>query len=159
MKSKRIILMAAFISAVLLIGSLPATAMGGYGSIVLNSEATQAFEKGFTDPNLVYYHSGSDVWPDAIIGLNKAYELDSSLWHKCATQSVAKNHVSGMQVAASTLRLPLHGFAVLDDMGTKIGVWYSPLNTPTFVRRVSEKAVDIHTPRYEYRLNTILNGN
>lgn len=152
-------IMIAVISAILALGTFPALAAGGYGSIVPNGEATQAFEKNQADPNLIYYHSGSDVWPDAIIGVNKAYTLDSTLWHKCATQTVLKNHIIGMRFGADVARRNLLGFSILDDMGMKIGVWYSMPNTPTFVRRESEKAIDIHTPYRQNTFTSILNSN
>ena len=158
MKNKRIILMAALMTALWHLGNVPVAA-AGYGSIVPSDAVTQAFAKSQADPGVIYYHSGSDVWPDAIIGVYKAYKLGNSLWHKCGTAAVLTNHISGMQAAASDLRISLQGFAILDDRGNEVGVWYSPLDTPTFVRKVSETAVDIHTPLYQGRLNSILNSN
>ncbi len=155
MKKTKYILMAAVISAMLSLGSFPAAA--GYGSFVPNSDVTQAFENYQADPDLNYYHSGSDSGPNAIIGVNKAYTLDNTRWKKCTSSAGLKNHVSATQSKAYRAKTSLYGFAIRDDMGMNIGVWYSPLDTPTFVRRVSEKAVDIHTPYARYNLSRTLN--
>lgn len=151
-------IMISVISAVLALGTFPALAAGGYGSIVPNGAVTQAFEKNQADPNLIYYHSGSSIWPDAIIGVNKAYTLDSTLWQKCVSEASLKNHITGMKFGADVARRNLQGYSILDDMGMKIGVWYSMPNTPTFVRRESEKAIDIHTPNRQNNLDYILNN-
>ncbi len=139
------------ISAVVALESIPALAVG-YGSIIPSSGVAQAFAKAQLDSDLIYYHDSADVAPNAIIGVKKAYTLDSTLWHKCVSQAGVKNHIANMQNVASQASVSLYGFDILDEAGKKIGVWYSPLNAPTFVRRVSEKAVDIHTP---YHQNTL----
>ena len=53
-----------------------------YGSLEASSEVTRAFDGYRMDMDLNYYFSGSATWPDAIIGVNKAYRLDSSLWRQ-----------------------------------------------------------------------------
>ncbi len=156
MRKAKYCFVAAAVSVMLAAGSLPARA-AVYGSIVPRGDVTRAFERNQEDPNLVYYHSGSGSGPDAIIGVDKAYTLDNDLWQKCTTEEMLKNHVSGMQSLASGKKIPLFGFAILDERGKKIGVWYSTLSSPTFVRRESDKAVDIHTPYDDHRLNTKFN--
>ena len=146
MKNAKIFLMATAISLMLSMGGSKALAwFEGYGSIVPNSDVAGAYESYRADPDLVYYFSGpSNEQPDAIIGINKAYTLDSSLWKKITiTPVVFKNLVSGMQSTASEASQFLHGFAILDDKGMPIGTWYSPLRAPTFVRMAGGKTVDI----------------
>ena len=53
-----------------------------YGSIVPDGNATDVFEKYQINPNYNYYISGSDVYPNAFIGLDKSYVLDTDLWKK-----------------------------------------------------------------------------
>ena len=132
----------------------------GYGSIVPSSEVAEAYESYRADPDLVYYFSGpSDERPDAIIGVNKAYILDSSLWKKITiTPVVFKNLVSGMQSVAAEASWLLHGFAILDDKGVPIGTWYSPLQTPIFVRMAGGITVDISAPDSEARLSAVVNS-
>jgi hypothetical protein len=152
MKKAEIILMATVISVMLFMaGSKAPAAFGDYGKIVPRSDVTQAFDSYRIDPNLNYYFSGSDVWPDAIIGVNKDYTLDSTFWKKIeATPGVLKNLVSGMKTRPDKASDP-DGYAVLDDKGKQIGVWYSYFGVMTYVKMESERTVDIRTPINPYR--------
>ena len=149
MKNARIFLMVTVVSVMLSMGGSQALALfEGYGSIVPRSDVTQAFEAYRSDPDLNYYFSGSDVWPDAIIGVNKAYTLDSTFWKKIeATPAVLKNLVSGMK----TRPKDPFGCAILDDKGRQIGVWYSYFGVMTYVKMERERTVDIGTPTNPYR--------
>ena len=160
MKNAKIFLMVSAISLMLFMGGSKAQAwLADYGSIVPSSDVTQTYESCQIDPDLVYYFCGSDERPDVIIGVNKNYTLDSTLWRKTMiTPVIFKNLVSGMQSLASETSTLLHGFTILDNMGVPIGTWYSPLQTPTFVRMAGEKIVDIQTPNSSGRLSTIVNS-
>ena len=118
-----------------------------YGTIVPNKEVTQAFEIYQIDPDLNYYISGPDMFPNAIMGLNKAYTLDNDLWKKIEmTPEVFRNLVGNMQTRASELSRFQHGFAILDDKGRQIGIWYSPLDAGAVIKIQDERTVIIHTP-------------
>jgi len=146
MKRTKYVLMVAVVSFMMSLVVSPALALfEGYGSLVASSEVTQAFDGYRLDSDLNYYFSGAESWPDAMIGLNKAYTLDSTLWRKVATTSESfKNLVSGMKSRPSTMTL--FGYAILDDKGKQIGVWYSMFGVRGYVKMVGEKTVDIETP-------------
>ncbi|MDD5724204.1 MAG: hypothetical protein PHY29_10780 [Syntrophales bacterium] len=99
-----------------------------YGRIIPDGDVTGAFEEYQSDPDLNYYISGSDVYPNAIMGLNKAYTLDSTLWKKVEmTPQTLRELVTNMQ-----MKVPIqHGFALFDNRGNRIGVWYSILSATT----------------------------
>jgi hypothetical protein len=121
-----------------------------YGGIVPNQDATTAFERYQVDPNLNYYYSGSDVYPNAVMGLNKAYTLDSDLWKKVEmTPQLFCEFIKNMQTKALTLGLNQYGFAIIDNKGNQIGIWYSLLSVRTVVQMKDNKTVIIHTPDIE----------
>lgn len=146
MKKTKCFLMVAMVSLMMSMGDSQVLALfENYGSMVPSSDVTQAFDGYRIDPDLNYYFSGADAWPDAIIGVNKAYTLDSTLWRKIvATPEVFKNLVSGMK--SRPLTSALHGYAILDDKGKQIGVWYSMFGVRGYVKMESERTVDIATP-------------
>jgi hypothetical protein len=118
-----------------------------YGSIVPDGYATQVFEKYQIEPNFNYYISGSDVYPNAFIGLDRAYILESTQWKKVEiTPAKFKELVQDMQFKASSINQPLHGFAMFDDKGRKIGIWYSLLSVRTTLKMKAEHRVIIYTP-------------
>jgi hypothetical protein len=129
-----------------------------YGSIQPSNAVTRAFDSRQVNPDLDYYVSGPDESPDVIIGVNRGYSLDSTLWKKVAVAPDAlKDMISSMQSEAAEESVVLHGFNILSNEGMAIGVWYSPLDNPTYVKMESDKMVDIPTPNEVGRLSTLAN--
>ena len=131
-----------------------------YGKITPDSNAAKAFETYQINPNYNYYISGSDVYPHAIIGLDKVYKLEPDLWKQVEmTPKKIRELVTDMQdkVRSLSVRLSLHGFAMIDDKGKQVGVWYSILRATTSLKMKDDHTVIIITPdidtylRYEDR--------
>ena len=118
-----------------------------WGKIVPDNEATAAFETYQINADFNYYISGSDVYPNAILGLNKAYTLDSTLWKKVElTPAKLQVMVVDMKSKARDIGQKQFGFVVLDEQGRKIGVWYSLLTATAPVRIKDDNTVIIYTP-------------
>ena len=93
-----------------------------------------------------YYSSGSDAYPNALLGLKKAYTLESDLWKQVENAETLKEMVSGMQKKTREMMLTLHGFRITDNEGREVGIWYSILDAmPRFVMK-GEKRILIYTP-------------
>jgi hypothetical protein len=117
---------------------------------------TNAFEKYHVNPNYNYYISGSDVYPDAIIGLDNALTLEPDLWKPVEmTPKKLCELVQDMQfkVKDLSLNLVLYGFAMFDDKGKQIGVWYSILEAKTSLSMKDDHTVIIITPDIDTYLN------
>lgn len=118
-----------------------------YGAIRPGAEATAVFEKGQAPSNYRYYVSGSDLYPNALIAVDRAYVLDSDLWkERRLTSAEMKVLVSDMQSKALEVGETLHGFDILGPGGEKIGLWYSILRARTYVKMEGENRVVIGTP-------------
>lgn len=119
---------------------------GNYGKIVPDLGVMHAFENYQVNPDLNYYTSGSDVYPNAIIGIDKLYSLNSTLWKKVEfTPQTLKILVEDMNARVSEINQTLHGFTILDTKGNVIGNWYSILSARTTVR-IEDHSVFIFTP-------------
>jgi hypothetical protein len=119
----------------------------GYGSINPDHNVTRSFAAFQTNPNFNYYYSGSDVCPNALIGLDKKFKLEPDLWKEMeTTPKDFKNKVYQMQTKALTYFQSQHGFVILDDRGRQIGVWYSMLAATTSVKMKDDQTVLIDTP-------------
>jgi len=120
--------------------------LGNYGTIVPDQSVMHAFENYQVNPDLNYYTSGSDVYPNAIIGIDKRYVLDSTLWKKVEfTPQTLKILVEDMNAKVSEINQTLHGFTILDVRGNVIGNWFSILSARTTVR-IEDHSVFIFTP-------------
>ena len=123
------------------------TLFKNYGRITPNATATKAFEAYQLDSRVNYYISGSDVYPNALMGLNKTYTLVSDLWKKIEpTPQEFQEIIRHMQTKALELGQYQHGFAILDDKGNQIGVWYSLLSVRTAIQMKGDGKVVIFTP-------------
>jgi hypothetical protein len=138
-----------------------------YGTIRPNKAVTQAFESFTVKPDHVYYFSGPDSHPTAIIAIDKRYTLVSKLWKKSiidpdkalypkdapyplGIKFTLRYYVEGMhQMADSHQYFSLTGFDILDDKGNDIGDWYSLLRATTVVRMLGENRVSIKPPRLD----------
>ena len=119
----------------------------GYGAINPDRSVTSAFETFQINPNYNYYYSGSDVYPNALIGLDKKYKIEPDLWKKMEpAPGDFKDMISRMQSKALSIGQFQHGFAILDDNGRPIGVWYSILSAVTTVKMTDDQTVLIYQP-------------
>src|SRR4030042_241063 len=106
-----------------------------YGRILPSEEMTAAFESHRLDPGLRYYISGSNLYPNALMGLRRDCRLDpETLWKEVEmTPTLMKEIVGFMQAKASEYRLSQYGFEISDDQGPRAGVWYSILSARPFI--------------------------
>ena len=146
LKSKKRVLSTMCILFILLSFGCAGLFNGNYGKIVPDGNVTHNFETYQVNPNLNYYTSGSDVYPNAIMGIDKRYSLNSTLWKKVEfTPQTLKTRVDDMNSKVSQINQSLHGFTILDTKGNDIGIWYSILSARTTVK-MEDHSVVIFTP-------------
>lgn len=117
----------------------------GYGTFVPDQNAPISLETFKIDPDMNYYFSGPYIRPDAIIGVNKAYRLDSTLWNKIiVTPELVQKFVPSLKSQPSAMTL--QSYAILDDKGKRIGVWYSSFGVKSYIKMEDERTVYIATP-------------
>jgi hypothetical protein len=143
----KMIICIAVCAALISCASGTAALKDNWGKIVPDDQVRNSFESYQISADLDYFISGSDVYPFAILGLNKAYALDSDLWKKIElTPAMLQELVLSMKSRAMNFGQNQFGFAVLDDRGKQIGVWYSILFAATSVQMKGENKVMIYTP-------------
>ena len=147
MKARRIVRFA-LIAAVSLISVACAGQLRNYGGINPDDAVTKAIESYTINPDLRYYISGSDVYPNALIGISRDYHLDpASLWKEVQmTPERMKEIVDMMKQKALELFTFQRGFVITDPKGKPIGVWYSIFEARTFVQVRDDGTVRIDTP-------------
>jgi hypothetical protein len=122
-----------------------------YGRILPSEEVDRDIEACVVRPEIRYYTSGSDLYPNAMIGLHRDYRLDrDTLWKEVTMTPVKLREVIGfMKAKAFEFRQFPHGFDLLDPEGKKIGFWYSIFTARTFLRFEEDGTVMILTPELE----------
>lgn len=120
---------------------------GNYGGIKPDQEITKTFDNFWINPDVIYYTSGPHTSPNALMGVYKTHSLDSDLWKKIEpTQQEFREIIKNMQEKALMFRQQQHGFAILDEKGKQIGVWYSILSAKTIIKSKGDGKVVIFTP-------------
>jgi hypothetical protein len=119
-----------------------------YGRFIASAEVTKELEGYQVNPDFRYYISGSDLYPNALMGLDRNYHLDpATLWKEVdMSPPQMKAIVDAMKSKVFTLFTTLHGFTLTDNNGRPIGIWYSILKARTFVRINDNGTVRIDTP-------------
>ena len=122
-----------------------------YGRILPSEEANRDLEGNVVHPEFRYYTSGSDLYPNALMGLHRDYRLDrETLWKEVAMTPVKLREIVGfMKAKAFEYSHFPYGFDLLDTGGKKIGFWYSILTARTYLRFEEDGTVMIQTPELE----------
>ncbi len=120
---------------------------GRYGKLRPSKDAAAAYESFSVDPGRHYYISGSDVCPNAVIGMVKSWTLKTDLWRRRELDAAGmKGLVQNMQRKAAESGRALHGFDILDNHGEIIGNGYSGLDVRVTVRIDGDRTAVISTP-------------
>jgi hypothetical protein len=118
-----------------------------YGSIRPNGKVTESFESYEVKPDLIYYFSGTETSPTAIIGVEKRWTLDSKLWTRIdVSPEKLKVLVQNMKTKVSPHDETLHGFDILDNRGTYLGEWFSIQGIHAVIKMGKDDKVAIHPP-------------
>ena len=102
--------------------------MSNYGRLESNPEITGVFKAYQILPEHTYYYRGTFSSPTVIAGINKSFDLNSTLWVKIDTRSQDfRTLIDRISLhGSSKARLP-SGFTILDHLGRNVGVWYSTM--------------------------------
>jgi hypothetical protein len=122
-----------------------------YGRFNPSDEVYQVFATYQVNKDFRYYISGPDLYPNALMGLNRSYQLDPrTLWREVQmTPEKMREIVGYMNSRALSHRQT--GFELLDNNDRPIGVWYSHLEARTFLRIQEDGTVRIDTPALDTR--------
>ena len=127
-----------------------------WGRIEPDSSVTDSFNKFHINAKFNYYISGSDVYPTSIMGLNKAYTLETDLWKQIdMTPEIFSELVTNMRIRSiQCCSQIMHGFYIFDDKDNKIGVWYSLITGTITIKMKENNKVIVFPPRDDdsYRL-------
>ena len=118
-----------------------------YGALRASEGVTRAYEQYQLHPELNYYISGPDVYPRAVIGIDRRLMLDSDLWkQRDFDPETFRETVGNMQsMALSTMQM-LHGFEIVDQQGRRVGTWFSVLDVRTTIKMLKDNRVRVDPP-------------
>jgi hypothetical protein len=151
MRLRRILVLSVLLFLGLNVIACSGSLFRNYGSILSSEETDRDMEGGVFRPEIRYYSSGSDLYPNALMGLHRDYRLDrETLWKEVPmTPGKLREIVGFMKAKAREYGQFPHGFDLIDTGGKKIGFWYSIFTARTFLRFEEDGTVMILTPELE----------
>jgi hypothetical protein len=118
-----------------------------YGSLAPDARVRQNFEAFEVKPVLNYYTSGAEEYPTALIGVDKRWVLESTLWKKRElSEDQMRTLVLNMQARVAERDDTLHGYRILDNRGAYLGEWYSIAGIHVVVKMGKEKTFTLTPP-------------
>lgn len=98
-----------------------------FGRFASDQGIMQVFKRYQVNPEMSYYISGSDAYPNALMSLDKHYVLESNLWKRVEmTPALLKEIDTHMKVKVSKIRQELFGFLRLDPWQTPWELVFHP---------------------------------
>lgn len=126
-----------------LIGLLCSCTAPNYGKLQSSFNITELFEKAQVLPDHVYYYSGLQGVPDAIVGIHPNYTLRAKTWQQIDfSNTILKKWIYRMNYVQ--LVTP-QGAWILGPEGDRLGVWFSATRQ-TAVRLDSENRLMVAPP-------------
>jgi hypothetical protein len=118
-----------------------------FGSLAPDARVRQNFEAFEVKPVLTYYTSGAEEYPTALIGVDKRFVLESTLWKKQdLSEDQMRTLVLNMQARVAERDDTLHGYRILDNRGAYLGEWYSIAGIHVAVKMGKEKTFTLTPP-------------
>ena len=115
-----------------------------YGSFRRSREVDKLFETYQVLPDFIYYYSGPDAQPTAILGIRTDYSLRSRLWKEVVlTQPQLRAWVDRMNDHIDFAPTPC-GFFILDKTGKAVGLFYSTKGTR--IKMEKDNEIVVHVP-------------
>ena len=147
-------------AALFLGGCASATHNQNLGGIKESGEITRKYRALTIDPKFNYYYSGVELNPDAIMGIDKAYTVQSKFWKQIELTEkqldywVTWGDRQSMDEGFSPRYMGKYrGAYIVAPDGTTVGDWYSKKDWGIF-EFPGDKVIIAHPPRNRYN-NTI----
>lgn len=112
---------------------------GNFGSIRENHQVTSSYRSYEVNPQYQYFYYGRFLEPDAILGIDRSFEVRSQLWKpidldqdQLETWVITLDRRSPDQEYNSRYPRRYQGSYVTDPNGTVVGTWYSKLDWGVF---------------------------
>ena len=115
-----------------LVSNCTATAIQNAGTIRESNDVTRKYRSLTIDPNYNYYWSGTELNPNAIMGIDKSFTVQSKFWHQVDLDKDQLEYwvtwgdrQSSDEGFASRYMGRYMGAYILDTEGNVVGDWYS----------------------------------
>jgi hypothetical protein len=143
--AKSIFLLLLLLLLLLLGGCAATTPREQQDLLALSDEVREIFESNTVLPDHVYYYSGPEAEPEAIIGIHTSFTLQARYWHQVALTKEQLQSWNRRIDNTHRIRFAYEGARIMTPDGRQVGVWYSKFEN-TEICFPDEKTIIIYTP-------------
>lgn len=115
------------------------------GYLNLTNDVTRLFETNTVLPDHVYYYSGPEAEPEAIIGIQAGFAFQGKYWQKVDSPQGQMMAWNRRIDNPNRIRLAYKGARIMTPDGRQVGVWFSIIEH-TVVRFPDAKTILIYAP-------------
>jgi hypothetical protein len=118
-----------------------------YGRLQRSEEVDELFKGYQVLPDHNYYYVGPEGRPDAIMGIQYEYTLETTQWTQFkASDDILKKWVDTINFYHNTgVQYYPYGFFILDPAGSRLGIWYSIWDWTTVMMK-DDKRIQVFPP-------------
>lgn len=127
------------------------------GGLVHTDEVTRLFEANTVLPDHVYYYSGPEAEPEAIIGIQGGLAFQGRYWQQIALSQGQLQSWNRRIDNAHRVRLSYKGARIMSPDERQVGVWYSKYEH-TVIRFPDANTILMYTPGPGFK-NDFLQGD
>jgi hypothetical protein len=110
---------------VLIVATMVSGCFENYGRLKHNDEVTRAFQTYQVEPDYKYYYYGRTNMPYAIVGIDRAYHMQSRVWREVDHDTEQFKNMIFWVWDDVYVPYSLNGAHITDPGGKKVGIWYS----------------------------------
>ena len=132
-----------FQTVAILMPILTSACGGNYGYLQSSRDITGNFMQKQFNPEYTYYYTGRSAIPYAIVGIKKAYVLDSVFWTPIDNASGELSRLTE-RLYGSDFKKP-YGAGIFDPTGKRAGIWYS-VYASTRVQFGPDNRINVFSP-------------
>ena len=111
--------------AIMLLSVLISGCFANYGRLKHNDDVTRAFQSNQVEPDYKYYYYGRTNMPYAIVGIDRAYHMQSRVWREVDHDTQQFKEMIFWVWDDVFVPFRLSGAHITDPGGKKVGIWYS----------------------------------
>jgi hypothetical protein len=110
---------------VLIVATMVSGCFENYGRLKHNDEVTRAFQTYQVQSDYKYYYYGRTNMPYAIVGIDRAYHMQSRVWREVDHDTEQFKKMIFWVWDDVYVPFYLSGAHITDPGGKKVGIWYS----------------------------------
>ena len=118
------------------------------GSLKRQNDITFFFMNNEIVPGYVYYYSGRDQWPSAVMAIEPGYTIKSEFWKPVGLEGEELSEwLKTTTIWKESRQTRLNGAEILDPNGKRVGIFFSKFDN-LVTKFEADNVIHVYPPSY-----------